>query len=131
MIERYSRPKMKKVWSDESKFDKWLQVEIAVCEAWAEHGVVPGEAIPEIRKACCDLGRMEEVLKETHHDVPAFLRAVSESIGEESRFIHLGLTSSDVIDTALALQLVEAADILTEDIAELTTVLEKQALEHK
>ena len=131
MIERYSRPKMKKVWSDESKFDKWLQVEIAVCEAWAEHGVVPGEAIPEIRKACCDLARMEEVLKETHHDVTAFLRAVSESIGEESRFIHLGLTSSDVIDTALALQLVEAADILTEDIAELTTVLEKQALEHK
>ncbi len=131
MIERYSRPKMKKVWSDESKFDKWLQVEIAVCEAWAERGVVPREAIPEIRKACCDLARMEEVLKETHHDVTAFLRAVSESIGEESRFIHLGLTSSDVIDTALALQLVEAADILTEDIAELTTVLEKQALEHK
>jgi adenylosuccinate lyase len=131
MIERYSRPEMKKVWSDESKFDKWLQVEIAVCEAWAEHGVVPREAIPEIRKACCDLARMEEVLKETHHDVTAFLRAVSESIGEESRFIHLGLTSSDIMDTALALQLVEAADILAEDIAELTTVLEKQAQEHK
>jgi len=122
---------MKKVWSDESKFDKWLQVEIAVCEAWAEHGVVPEEAIPEIRKACCDLGRMEEVLKETHHDVTAFLRAVSESIGEESRYIHLGLTSSDVMDTALALQLVEAADILSEDIAGLTTVIEKRALEHK
>ena len=131
MIERYSRPEMKKVWSDENKFDKWLQVEIAVCEAWAEHGVVPKEAIPEIRKARFDLGRIEEVLKETHHDVTAFLRSVAESIGDESRFIHLGLTSSDVIDTALALQLVEAADILAKDIAELTAILEKRALEHK
>ena len=131
MIERYSRPEMKRVWSDESKFDKWLRVEIAVCEAWAEHGVVPREAISEIRKACCDLGRMEEVLKETHHDMTAFLRSVSESIGDESRFIHLGLTSSDVIDTALALQLVEAADILAKDIAELTAILKKRALEHK
>jgi len=131
MIDRYSRPEMKRVWSEENKFDKWLQVEIAVCEAWAEQGVVPGEAIPEIRKAKCDLARMEEVLRETHHDVTAFLRSVSESIGEESRFIHLGLTSSDVIDTALALQLVEAADILTRDIADLTAVLEQRAREHK
>lgn len=131
MIERYSRPEMKKVWSDENKFDRWLQVEIAVCEAWAEHGVIPREAIPEIRKACCDLGRMEEVLKETHHDVTAFLKSVSESIGDESRFVHLGLTSSDVIDTALALQLVEAADILAKDIAELTAILKERALEHK
>lgn len=131
MIERYSRPEMKRVWSDENKFDRWLQVEIAVCEAWAEHGVIPREAIPEIRKACCDLGRMEEVLKETHHDMTAFLRSVSESIGDESRFIHLGLTSSDVIDTALALQLVEAADILAKDIAELIPILKERALEHK
>ena len=131
MIERYSRPEMKRVWSDENKFDKWLQVEIAVCEAWAEQGVVPKEAIPEIRKARCDLGRMEEVLKETHHDMTAFLRSVSESIGDESRFIHLGLTSSDVIDTALALQLVEAADILAKDIAELIAILKQRALEHK
>ena len=131
MIERYSRPEMKRVWSDENKFDKWLQVEIAVCEAWAEHGVVPKEAIPEIRKARCDLGRMGEVLKETHHDVTAFLRSVSESIGDESRFIHLGLTSSDVIDTALALQLAEAADILAKDIAELTAVLKQRAKEHR
>jgi len=131
MIERYSRPEMKRVWSDENKFDKWLQVEIAVCEAWAEQGVVPKEAIPEIRKAKCDLGRMEEVLKETHHDMTAFLRSVAESIGDESRFIHLGLTSSDVIDTALALQLVEAADILAKDIAELIAILKQRALEHK
>ncbi|MBM3156614.1 MAG: adenylosuccinate lyase [Chloroflexi bacterium] len=131
MIERYSRPQMKKVWSEETKFDKWLKVEIAVCEAWAEQGAIPKEAIPKIRKACCDLKRMEEVLKETHHDVTAFLKSVSESLGEESRFIHLGLTSSDVIDTALALQMVEAADILAKDIDELTAVIRQRALEHK
>lgn len=122
---------MKKVWSDENKFDKWLQVEIAVCDAWAGQGVIPKEAIPKIRKACCDLKRMEEVLKETHHDVTAFLKSVAESLGEESRFIHLGLTSSDVIDTALALQMVEAADILAKDIDELTAVIKQRALEHK
>jgi adenylosuccinate lyase len=122
---------MKKVWSEETKFDKWLKVEIAVCEAWAEQGAIPKEAIPKIRKACCDLKRMEEVLKETHHDVTAFLKSVSESLGEESRFIHLGLTSSDVIDTALALQMVEAADILAKDIDELTAVIKQRALEHK
>jgi adenylosuccinate lyase len=131
MIERYSRPQMKKVWSDKSKFDKWLKVEIAVCEAWAEQGVVPQEAIPKIREARCDLRRMEEVLKETHHDVTAFLKSVSESLGDESRFIHLGLTSSDIMDTALALQIVEAADILAKDIAELTAVIKQRALEHK
>ncbi|MEE8470887.1 MAG: adenylosuccinate lyase [Dehalococcoidia bacterium] len=131
MIDRYSRPEMKKVWSDENKFDKWLQVEIAVCEAWADQNVIPKEAMPEIRKACFDLERMEVVLKETHHDVTAFLRSVSETIGEESRFIHLGVTSSDVIDTALALQLVEAADILERDIAGFTEAIERQAREHK
>ena len=131
MIERYSRPQMKKVWSEETKFDKWLKVEVAVCEAWAEQGVIPKEAVPKIQKACCDLKRMEEVLKETHHDVTAFLKSVAESLGEESRFIHLGLTSSDVIDTALALQMVEAADILAKDIDELTAVIKQRALEHK
>jgi adenylosuccinate lyase len=131
MIERYSRPRMKKVWSDESKFDKWLKVEIAVCEAWAEQGAIPKEAIPKIREARCDLKRMDEILKETHHDVTAFLKSVSESLGDESRFVHLGLTSSDIMDTALALQLVESADILAKDIEELAAVIKKQALEHK
>ena len=131
MIERYSRPEMKQVWLDENKFAKWLQVEIAVCEAWAEQGVVPKEALPEIRRARCDLARMDEILKETHHDVTAFLGAVAESIGEESRYIHLGLTSSDIMDTALALQMVEAANILSKDMAELTKVIEEQAREHK
>ena len=131
MIERYSRPKMKKVWSDESKFDKWLQVEIAVCEAWAELGAIPKDAIPKIKKARFDLKRIDEILKETHHDMTAFLGSVAESLGEESRFVHLGLTSSDIIDAALSLQLVAAADLLAQDIAELIAVLEKRALEHK
>ncbi len=131
MIERYSRPQMKKVWSDESKFDKWLQVEIAVCEAWAELGEIPKDAVPKIKEARYDLKRIEEILKQTHHDMTAFLGSVAESLGEESRFIHLGLTSSDIMDTALSLQLVEAADLLAEDIDELIQVLKQRAVEHK
>ena len=131
MIERYSRPEMKRVWSDENKFDKWLDVEIAVCDAWAELGTIPRRAMPKIKLARCNLKRMEEILKETHHDVTAFLGSVSESLGKESRFIHLGLTSSDVIDTALSLQMVEAADLLTQDVKELTTALAHKAIEHK
>jgi len=131
MIERYSRRQMKKVWSDENKFNKWLEVEIAVCEAWAESGVIPREAVPKIKLARVNIKRMEEILKETHHDVTAFLGSVSESLGDESRFVHLGLTSSDVIDTALSLQLVEATEILNQDIKELISVLAGKAIEHK
>lgn len=131
MIERYSRPEMKRIWSDENKFSKWLDVEIAVCEAWAELGVIPRSAIPRIKLAKCNLKRMEEILKETHHDMTAFLGAVAESIGEESRFIHLGLTSSDVMDTALGLQMVEATELLAQDIKELIAVLAQKAIEHK
>ncbi|MFC2014918.1 adenylosuccinate lyase [Chloroflexota bacterium] len=131
MIERYSRPQMKKVWSDENKFAKWLEVEIAACEAWAELGTVPKEAIPKIKKAKVNLKRMNEILKDTHHDMTAFLGAVAESLGDESRFVHLGLTSSDVMDTALSLQLVEATRILTKDIEELISVLTTQALKYK
>lgn len=122
---------MKKVWSDESKFDKWLHVEIAVCEAWADLGAIPNEAIPKIRKARYDLKRIDEILKRTHHDMTAFLGSVAESLGEESRFIHLGLTSSDVIDTALSLQLVAAADLLAQDVAQVIEVLKERAMEHK
>ncbi len=131
MIERYSRPQMKRVWSDENKFAKWLDVEIAVCEAWARLGVIPREAVPKIKLARVNLKRMEEILKETHHDMTAFLGAVSESLGKESRFIHLGLTSSDVMDTALSLQMVEAAEILTQDVKELISVLAEKAIKHK
>ena len=131
MIERYSRPQMKRVWSDESKFAKWLEVEIAVCEAWAELDVIPREAVPKIKLARLNLKRMGEILKETHHDMTAFLRSVAESLGDESRFIHLGLTSSDVIDTALSLQLTEASEILNQDIKELISVLAQEAIKHK
>ena len=131
MIERYSRPQMKKIWSEENKFDQWLKVEIAVCEAWAELGEIPRKDIVKIRKADYNLNRTAKFLKVTHHDMTAFLSSVAESLGPESRFIHLGLTSSDVMDTALALQLTQAADILAKDIAELVSLLESKAIEHK
>ncbi|MFC1962033.1 adenylosuccinate lyase [Chloroflexota bacterium] len=131
MIERYTRPQMKHVWSEQSKFNKWLDVEIAVCDAWSEVGTVPRSAIPKIKLAKCSIPRMEEILRETHHDMTAFLGSVAENLGEESRFIHLGLTSSDVMDTALSLQLVEAAEILSDDIKELVAILAKRAIEHK
>jgi len=131
MIERYSRPRMKRVWSEENKFDQWLKVEIAVCEAWAELGEIPQEAIPRIRKANYNLERIGAFLEVTRHDMTAFLNSVAESLGEESRFVHLGLTSSDVWDTALGLQMGEAADILAEGVAELISVLKDRAVEHK
>ena len=132
MIERYSRPEMKRVWSEENKFQKWLRVEVAVCQAWAEVGAVPKEAADKIaREARFELKRIEAHLKETHHDMTAFLRAVGESLGEEARFVHFGLTSSDVIDTALALQFMEAADLLERDLGELLEVLEARAGEHQ
>ena len=131
MIERYSRPQMKQVWSEENKFELWLKVEVAVCEAWAELGEIPGKDIAKIRKARYDLDHMAQFLKVTHHDMTAFLNSVAESVGAESRFIHLGLTSSDVMDTALGLQLIEAADILARDIAQVTSVVADKAIEHK
>jgi len=131
MIERYSRPRMKKIWSEENQFDQWLEVEIAVCEAWAELGEIPRKELVKIRKASYNLNRIAGFLKVTHHDMTAFLNSVAESLGTESRFIHLGLTSSDVMDTALGLQLTQAADILAKDVAELISVLESKAIEHK
>ena len=131
MIERYSRPQMKKIWSDENKFDQWLNVEIAACEARAELGEIPREDIVKIRKASYNLDRVAEFLRVTHHDMTAFLNSVAESLGTESRFIHLGLTSSDVMDTALSLQLTQAANILAQDVAELISAVENKAVEHK
>jgi len=122
---------MKKVWSEENKFDQWLKVEIAVCEAWAEMGEIPRKDIVKIRKAGYNLDRIAKFLKVTHHDMTAFLNSVAESLGRESRFVHLGLTSSDVMDTALGLQLTQAADILAKGVGELISVLESKAIEHK
>jgi adenylosuccinate lyase len=122
---------MKKIWSDKSKFDQWLKVEMAVCEAWAELGEIPREDMIKIKKARYNLKRIAGFLKVTHHDMTAFLNSVAESLGPESRFVHLGLTSSDVMDTALGMQLTQAAGILAKDIAELLSVLESKAIEHK
>lgn len=131
MIPRYTRPEMARIWSEEHKIALWLQVEIAVAEAWAVRGVIPPEAMERIRQASCDLDRMREIEKEVDHDVIAFLRATGESVGEAARFLHLGLTSSDVIDTALALQLVEAADLLLANLDRLIEAVGRRAVEHR
>ena len=131
MIERYSRPRMKQVWSDESKYDKWLKVELAVCEAWTEEGVIPVEDMALLRGATYDLAFLKEELDRTRHDMAAFLRSVTKGLGPEGRWLHLGLTTSDVWDTATSLQLMDAADLLDEDIAKLLDALQARALEHK
>lgn len=131
MIDRYSRPEMKRIWSEEVKFNKWLEVEIAVCDAWAELNVVPRQAVSKIKLARCNLKRMDEILRETRHDMTAFLGAVSETLGDESRYIHLGLTSSDIMDTALSLQLVEATDLLNQDLKGVISALADKALNYK
>ncbi|MDD2252085.1 MAG: adenylosuccinate lyase [Dehalococcoidales bacterium] len=131
MIERYCRPQMKEVWSDANKYSKWLEVEIAVCEAWSEIGRVPRNSIPKIKMARLDMKRMAEILQQTHHDMTAFLGSIAESIGPESRFIHLGLTSNDVMDTALSLQMVEAANLLNEGVKDIINILAEKAIEHK
>ena len=131
MIERYSRPRMKRVWSDESKYGKWLLIELAACEAWAEEGVIPQEDLVALRTATFDVDRVNEEIARTRHDMPAFLRAVSESLGPEGRWLHLGLTTSDVWDTTTSLQLMDAADLLAEEIDNLLAALSKKALEHR
>jgi adenylosuccinate lyase len=131
MIERYSRPEMKRIWSDENKFDLWLKVETAVCEAWCDLGRLPAEDMEKIRRARFEVQRIGEILEVTHHDMTAFLQAVAENMGPESRHIHLGLTSSDIMDTALSLQLKAAAALLQAAVQELIGVLAAQAVTHK
>jgi adenylosuccinate lyase len=131
MIERYTRPKMGAIWTDEAKIQQWLAVEIAVCEAWSQRGRIPADAMINIRQATCDLDRMREIERETDHDVIAFLRAMGESIGEDARFVHLGLTSSDVVDTGLAMQARDAGRLLLEDLYHLISVVGRRAIEHK
>ncbi len=128
MIPRYSRPEMAALWSDEAKFQRWLDVEVAACDAWAELGQIPAEAAAKIRaNASFDLRKVDEYLAITHHDVTAFLRSVGDSLGEEGRYVHFGLTSSDVWDTATGLQLRDACDILLRDLDALSVVLERQS----
>lgn len=132
LIDRYTRPEMGAIWSDHSKFHTWLEVELAVCEAHAELGKIPADVVTEIKqKASFNVMRIREIEEEVKHDVIAFLTSVAESVGENSRFVHLGLTSSDVVDTALALQLREASAILTRDLQELHDAILLQARKHK
>src|SRR5712671_2726229 len=131
MIERYSLPEMAAIWSATHKTDIWLRVELLVCEGWAREGVIPQDAIKKIRAAGYDPQRMQEIEEETHHDMIAFLRSVQEQLGPEGRFIHLGLTSSDVLDTGLEAQLKEAGVLLSKSLAELTQVVAKQAVQYK
>lgn len=131
MIERYSRPAMAAIWSEDHKLAQWLRVEGAVSEAWAAEGVVPESALESIRAARVDLARVAHHFQATRHDVNAFLRAVGETMDEQGRqWLHYGLTSNDVIDTAQSLQMVGALDLLSEDLQELGKVLERQAVAH-
>ncbi len=132
MIERYTHPAMGALWTEEAKYQAWLQVEIAVCEAQAELGYIPAEAVAEIRaKAQFSPQRIQEIETEVRHDVIAFLTNVNEHVGPPGRFIHLGLTSSDVLDTALALQLVHSLQLLQSQIETLSQTLRYQAQQHR
>ncbi len=123
---------MSAVWDDQNKFQRWLDVEVAACEAWAELGQIPAEAAAKIRRdARFDVAKIHEYIAITHHDVTAFLRSVAESLGEEGRYVHFGLTSSDVWDTATGLQLRDACDLLLKGIDGLSAVLERQAVAHR
>ncbi len=132
MIERYSRPEMAALWTQESRFGSWLEVELAVCEAWARLGAIPADALAEIRaKASFDVARILQIEEKTRHDVIAFLTAVEERVGPAARFIHLGCTSSDIVDTANALLLVRAGKMILKDIDVVLAVLKDMALAHQ
>lgn len=132
MLQRYTRKEMGQIWEPENRFKKWLDVEIAVCEAWAEMGEIPAEAVETIKKkAGFDIARIEEIEKTVKHDVIAFLTSVGEHVGSESKYIHKGLTSYDIVDTALSLLMKESSDILIDDLQRLLEVLKTKAFEYK
>jgi adenylosuccinate lyase len=132
MIPRYTRPQMGKLWEEEAKYQAWLDVELAVAEAMVEDGLLPEDALVEIKsKATFSVDRIEEIEAETKHDVIAFLTNIEENVGPASRFLHLGLTSSDVLDTANALLLTKATEILIGDVDMLCEALKQRAYEHK
>jgi len=132
MIPRYTRPEMARIWADQRKFETWLQIELMACEALAELGEIPREALREIKeKSKFNIQRIDEIEKVTKHDVLAFLTNVGESIGPLSKYLHYGLTSSDILDTSLAMLLKEASEIILQDIHRLLEVLKKRAFENK
>ena len=132
MISRYTRPEMARIWSDENKFRKWLEVEIAVCEVLAEIGEIPPEAVAQIKeKADFSVDRIREIEKVTRHDVVAFTTSVAETLGPESRFIHYGLTSTDVVDTAQTLRIRQASQLIEQELLKLLITLKEQAFRYK
>ena len=132
MIARYTRPAMGRIWDEHNKFQIWLDIEILACEAQAENGVIPREAVEVIRaKASFDVARIEEIEREVKHDVIAFLTNVGEHVGPEARYIHLGMTSSDVLDTCLAVQMKQAGELLLGGMGKLADVLARRAREFK
>lgn len=132
MIERYTRPEMGAIWTEENRYQAWLEVEIVACEAWAELGVIPKEDVKKIREnAGFDVKRILEIEEQTRHDVVAFTRAVSETLGEERKWVHYGLTSTDVVDTALSYLLKQANEIIERDLNNFVEILRNKAIEHK
>jgi adenylosuccinate lyase len=132
MIDRYTRPEMGSIWTDENRFQAWLEVEILACEAWAELGDIPKEDVVKLRQnASFNIERIKEIEEETRHDVVAFTRAVSETLGEEKKWVHYGLTSTDVVDTALSYIIKQANAILRKDIENFVEILKVKAQEHK
>jgi adenylosuccinate lyase len=132
MIPRYSRPEMTRVWEDERKFQRWLDVELATCDALADRGLIPKQAAANIRaRARFDVKRVKEIEATVQHDVIAFINNVAENVGPDAWYIHLGLTSSDVVDSAQALQMIEAAELLVKGLEGLAAAIKKRAFEHK
>ncbi|MCM3226095.1 adenylosuccinate lyase [Terribacillus saccharophilus] len=132
MIERYTREEMGNIWTDENKYKAWLEVEILACEAWSDLGIIPESDVKALRaNASFDINRILEIEQETRHDVVAFTRAVSETLGEERKWVHYGLTSTDVVDTALSYLLLQANQIIRKGIVNFIEILEVKAKEHK
>ncbi len=132
MIERYTRPEMGAIWTEENKYQAWLEVEILACEAWSELGVIPSDDVNKIRQnASFDVERILAIEEETRHDVVAFTRAVSETLGDEKKWVHYGLTSTDVVDTALSYLLKQANTIIRNDLERFIEILKNKAIEHK
>lgn len=132
MLERYTRPEMGKIWIDQNRYQAWLEVEILADEAWAELGEIPKEDVEKIReKATFDIDRILEIEAQTRHDVVAFTRAVSESLGDESKWVHYGLTSTDVVDTAYGYLMKQANDLIRKDLETFTAIIGEKAKEHK
>ncbi len=132
MISRYTRPEMANIWTDQNKFEAWLKVELYACEAWSELGIIPKEDVQVLwDKASFDVDRILEIEQETRHDVIAFTRAVSETLGEEKKWVHYGLTSTDVVDTALSYLIKQANDLLEADLDRFIGILAEKAQAHK